>query len=91
MTSLTALRTALMDTAEGIRTLASKYSTIEEINQNAGNELSQLIQQAQSDLASLQSATGDSSAAPAAQPAGASQPAGTSQPAGGAQSSGATG
>lgn len=55
-TSLTALRTALMDTADGINSLATKYSSIEEINQKAGSELRQLLAQAQADV---QQVTGD--------------------------------
>ncbi|GAA1909025.1 hypothetical protein [Streptantibioticus ferralitis] len=58
--SLTALRTALMDTAEGIRTLANKYSSIEEINQKAGADLHQLLQQAQGDIGKLQQTAGGS-------------------------------
>jgi hypothetical protein len=66
--SLTALRTALMDTADGIRQLATKYSTIEEINQKAGSDLNQLIQQAQGDIQKLQAATGGSGPSTGAPP-----------------------
>lgn len=48
------LRTALMETAENVRTLANKYTTIEDINQKAGAELHQLINTAEHDLQSLQ-------------------------------------
>jgi hypothetical protein len=53
VTSLHALRTALEDTAEGIRTLAGKYSTIEEINAKAGTELHQLIDTANTDVQAI--------------------------------------
>lgn len=48
------LRQALMETAEKIRTMADKYSTLEEVNSKAGSELSQLLQSAQSDLQAFQ-------------------------------------
>jgi hypothetical protein len=60
LTSLHALRKALKDTADGIRDIAAKYSTIEELNAKAGSDLTHLIQDAQSDIQKLQSATGDS-------------------------------
>ncbi len=53
--SLHLLRQALMDTASSIRSLATKYSTIEEINQKAGSDLSNLIQQAETDIQALES------------------------------------
>ena len=53
--SLHLLRQALMDTASSIRSLATKYSTIEEINQKAGSDLSNLIQQAEPDIQALES------------------------------------
>ncbi|MCX4428686.1 hypothetical protein [Streptomyces mirabilis] len=49
------LRTALMDAAVNLRTLATKYSTIEELNQKGGDELRTLITTAQTDLQKLQS------------------------------------
>ncbi|MEU8718384.1 hypothetical protein [Streptomyces sp. NPDC048663] len=49
------LRTALMDTAKNLRTLATKYSTVEELNQKGGEELRTLITTAQTDLQALQS------------------------------------
>ncbi|MEU9348161.1 hypothetical protein AB0D74_43905 [Streptomyces sp. NPDC048278] len=52
--SLHLLRQALMDTANSIRSLATKYSTIEEMNQKAGNDLQQLIQGAQGDIQALE-------------------------------------
>ncbi|MEU2778027.1 hypothetical protein ABZ646_35355 [Streptomyces sp. NPDC007162] len=52
--SLHLLRQALMDTADSVKTLAGKYSTIEDMNQKAGNDLQQLIQGAQSDTQALQ-------------------------------------
>ncbi|MEU7041791.1 hypothetical protein AB0A77_12145 [Streptomyces varsoviensis] len=48
------LRQALMDIADKIRTMANKYSTMEELNEKAGSELHQLMQSAQSDLQSFQ-------------------------------------
>ncbi|MFE3885224.1 hypothetical protein ACFXPQ_20345 [Streptomyces lydicus] len=48
------VRQSLMDIADKIRTLANKYSTLEELNGKAGNELHQLIQDAQTDLQSFQ-------------------------------------
>ncbi|MFJ9907450.1 hypothetical protein ACIRVK_31955 [Streptomyces sp. NPDC101152] len=51
--SLHLLRQALMDTADSMRTLAGKYSSIEEVNQKAGSDLQQLIQKAQSDTQAL--------------------------------------
>ncbi|MFF4490847.1 hypothetical protein ACFY0F_31015 [Streptomyces sp. NPDC001544] len=48
------LRTALMDTAKNLRTLATKYSTIEELNQKGGEELRTLITTAQTELQALQ-------------------------------------
>lgn len=53
--SLHLLRQALMDTASSIRSLATKYSTIEEINQKAGSDLSNLIQTAETDIQALES------------------------------------
>ncbi|MEC3993794.1 hypothetical protein VSR01_09670 [Actinacidiphila sp. DG2A-62] len=55
--SLHALCTALEGTAEGIRDIATKYSTIEEVNAKAGNELSDLIREAQGDIQAIRSAT----------------------------------
>ena len=52
--SLHLLRQALMDTADSVKTLAGKYSTIEDMNQKAGNDLQQLIQGAQRDTQALQ-------------------------------------
>lgn len=52
--SLHLLRQALMDSASQIRTLAGKYSTIDEINRQAGEELQHLIQGAQGDIQSLE-------------------------------------
>ncbi|WP_159055635.1 hypothetical protein, partial [Streptomyces griseorubiginosus] len=60
LTSLHALKKALQDTADGIREIAAKYSTIEELNAKAGSDLTDLIQNVQSDIQKLQSATGDS-------------------------------
>lgn len=51
--SLHDIRTVLMDTAKNIRTLTSKYSSIEEINQKAGSELETLIDTAESELTTL--------------------------------------
>ncbi|MBY8886057.1 hypothetical protein K7472_14490 [Streptomyces sp. PTM05] len=47
------LRQVLMDTAQNVRTLASKYANIEDINQKAGKDLNQLITTAQKDLQPL--------------------------------------
>jgi hypothetical protein len=44
-----------MDAAVNLRTLATKYSTIEELNQKGGDELRTLITTAQTDLQKLQS------------------------------------
>ncbi|MGQ4516492.1 hypothetical protein [Streptomyces sp. DW26H14] len=60
--SLAALRNALIDTADGIRQIAGNYSTIEEVNEKAGSDLSQLLQQAQGDIQKVETATGNSSA-----------------------------
>ncbi|MGW7578911.1 hypothetical protein [Streptomyces sp. NPDC054765] len=49
------LRQSLMDVADRIRTMANKYSTLEELNGKAGNELHQLMQTAQTDLQKFQS------------------------------------
>jgi hypothetical protein len=92
VTSLTALRTALMDSAEGIRKIAGNYSTIEEINQKAGSDLNQLLQQAQGDLQKLQAATGGSAttASTSAVSATTTPPAETTTGSTGQGSSGAT-
>ncbi|MEU6173678.1 hypothetical protein ABZ832_17370 [Streptantibioticus parmotrematis] len=47
------LRQVLMDTAQNVRTLAGRYSTIEEINQKAGKDLSRIISTAEQDLQPL--------------------------------------
>ncbi|MCA1217017.1 hypothetical protein [Streptomyces sp. 8L] len=60
--SLAALRNALIDTADGIRQIAGNYSTIEEVNEKAGSDLSQLLQQAQGDIQKVETATGNSAA-----------------------------
>lgn len=52
--SLDSLQTALTHTAEGIRTLANKYSTMEEVNAKAGSELHSLMSQASTDLQQFQ-------------------------------------
>jgi hypothetical protein len=49
------LREALMDTASNLRTLATKYSTIEELNQKGGDDLQTLMTTAAADLQTLQS------------------------------------
>ncbi|AEW92807.1 MULTISPECIES: coiled-coil domain-containing protein [Streptomycetaceae] len=48
------LREALKKVAQQIRDLADKYATIEELNKNAGQELRDLITEAQSDVQKLQ-------------------------------------
>jgi hypothetical protein len=48
--SLHDLRQVLMDTAQNVRTLAAKYSTIEELNQKAGEDLRQMISTTEQDL-----------------------------------------
>lgn len=48
------LNQALSDTADKIRTMANKYATLEEVNDKAGTELSQLMQSARSELQSFQ-------------------------------------
>jgi hypothetical protein len=56
LASLHSLRNALMDTADKIRTLAGKYSSIEELNQKAGSDLQQLLGQANTDVQQFESA-----------------------------------
>ncbi len=48
------LRKSLVDTAQNVRTLAGKYTTIDEINQKAGQDLRDLINTSQKDLNALQ-------------------------------------
>ncbi|MET7287433.1 hypothetical protein [Streptomyces sp. NPDC005573] len=48
------LRVVLMQTADNIRHLATKYSTIEDINAKAGSDLTNLINQAEGELQTLQ-------------------------------------
>ncbi|MEV6028555.1 hypothetical protein [Streptomyces sp. NPDC052036] len=48
------LRVVLKQTAENIRNLATKYSTIEDINAKAGSDLTNLINQAEGELQTLQ-------------------------------------
>lgn len=49
------VRTSLMDTADSMRALAAKYTSMEDLNQKAGTALNDLVQQAGSDLKTLSS------------------------------------
>ncbi|MFD7917709.1 hypothetical protein ACFV3R_00475 [Streptomyces sp. NPDC059740] len=55
--SMHGLRQALMETAEKIRAMANKYDTLEELNNKAGSELTDLMQTAQRDLQAFQQDT----------------------------------